>query len=70
MIQLPDSYLRGDERGQALLEFSNALRSLQAEINFKVSSRGWCSCGQKTHPPKDINTLASPTSVPMPVDLH
>jgi hypothetical protein len=42
MIQLPDRWLKGDARDQALLEFSNLLRSLSSQIGFKVSSRGWC----------------------------
>jgi hypothetical protein len=42
MIELPDRWLKGDDREQALLEFSNLLRGLSSQIGFKVSSRGWC----------------------------
>jgi hypothetical protein len=42
MIQLPDRWLKGHAREQALLEFSNLIRSLSAQVGFKVSSRGWC----------------------------
>ena len=42
MIQLPDRWLKGDAREQALLKFSGLLRDLSSKIGFKVSSRGWC----------------------------
>jgi hypothetical protein len=42
MNQLPDKWLKGYARQDAMQEFASQLRELADTIGFKVSGRGWC----------------------------
>ena len=39
---IPNKWLKGQKRLDALAEFANQVDAISDTIGFKVSSRGWC----------------------------